>query len=535
MSMGAALDRHGADSYTAADLVSMAAAGELRVPTFQRQYVWDAKDVRNLFDSILRGFPIGTLLLWKRPGLAGEVDLGPIRLTVPAVPNALWVVDGQQRVTSLFGALAPDQQGVDERFDVYFDFATQRFVNARRGYRPPRAIPVREVLESRSLLTWLRHHSDDLEAEDLDTADRLGGALRDYKIPVYVVVGDDQNLLREVFDRVNSAGKPISRAQVFHALFATEGEPGSPASVVAALRTKGFGTIDESRIVQSVLAIRGGDVQRDLHDEFAQDEDPGEWFDNAEAALARTVSFLRANGVPHLSLMPNTLAIPALAAFFHLHPEPEPWTLRLLSRWVWRGWVHGFGREGGQTPVLRRAIQSVHPEHRHPEKAPAEFDAVKSLLEFISDRAAPEIRLTGFNARFGDQRLLLLALSSLGPLSLEGEPLDLGQEFEEHGADTVGEFVAGHRTNAGARGFWPRQTRFDLSLATEAVRRSHLIGDNAAGALAQGDVAGFLASRGAALSSLARDFLNARLEPGAPIRPSLRALLERGADGVDEG
>jgi hypothetical protein len=51
-------------------------------------------------------------------------------------------------------------------------------------------------------------------------------------------------------------------------------------------------------------------------------------------------------------LMPNTLPIRVLAAFFHLRPTPDPWILRLLGRWLWRGWVHGFGKEGGQTPFF---------------------------------------------------------------------------------------------------------------------------------------------------------------------------------------
>jgi hypothetical protein len=60
-----------------------------------------------------------------------------------------------------------------------------------------------------------------------------------------------------VFDRMNSAGKRITRAQVFHALFANEAEPGSPAAVVAGLKRFAFGALDENRIVQSLLAGAG--------------------------------------------------------------------------------------------------------------------------------------------------------------------------------------------------------------------------------------------------------------------------------------
>ena len=378
MSTTAPLDRSGASNFSIPAIVALAGEGGIRVPTFQRDFAWQAEDVRQLFDSIYRGFPIGTLLLWRQEAPGGIVTLGPISLDVPKNSSAFWVVDGQQRITSLFAALSPLHANIDDRFEIYFDLETQKFNNARHGKIPLRAIPVRDALETRSLLQWLRTHADELEENDFDVADKLGGALRDYQIPAYVVAGDNQELLREVFDRVNSSGKPISRAQVFHALFAGGEEPASPASVVDNLRRLGFGSIDEGRVVQSLLALRGGDVQRDIRNEF-DSGDPGDWFDRTESALAASIGFLRDNGVPHLLLMPNTLPFPVLAAFFHLHPDPDPWNKRLLARWLWRGWVHDFGREGGQTPVLRRAIRAINPDFAEPENAPQDTEAVRSL------------------------------------------------------------------------------------------------------------------------------------------------------------
>ncbi len=530
MTTSASLEGSGGDSFNIPDIVNFAASGSIRVPTFQRQFTWGAKDVRDLFDSLYRGFPIGTLLLWKRKAPAGEVSLGPITLEVPEDPSALWVVDGQQRITSLFAALSPEHRGRDERFEIYFDLATEKFINPRRGTVLPRSIPVREALATRPLLNWLRKHSDDLESEDFDLADRLGGALRDYKIPTYIVVGDDQILLREVFDRVNSAGKPISRAQVFHALFASDEQPGSPASVVKELQPLKFGDPDESRIVQSVLAIRGGDVQRDIRDEFTSKEDPADWYDLTQQALTKSIEFLRSEGIKHLLMMPNTLPMPALAAFFHLHHDPEPWVRRLLSRWLWRGWVHGFGRESGQTPTLRRAIRSVNPEHRKPEEAPSSFEAVKALLEFTPDRDAPRLSLDDFKTNFANSRLILLAMASLNPQKPDGQTIDIAAELESHGVDAITEFVHGHRTNAAARGFWPVNERVRPEDGVDgAVLKSHAIDSISAQSLHDGDVESFLKRRGDEVQQLTFNFLNSRLEPQAVIRPPLRDLALAGA------
>jgi len=518
-----ALTQTSSDSFGIPELVALAGRGQLRVPTFQRSFVWDAADVRQLFDSLYRGFPIGTVLLWRRPGEAETISFGPIEFEVGAAADALWVVDGQQRITSLFGALSPAHRGVDSRFEVYFDLATQRFVNPRRGVVPSRSVPVREVLETRSLLKWTRQHDADLDAGDVDLVDRLGGVLREYKVPAYIVTGDDQNLLREIFDRVNSAGKPIRRAQVFHALYARDGVPGSPGSVRDELRHTGFGSLDENRIVQSLLAIRGGNIQRDIRDEFGPDEDPVDWFDQTEQALVRAIEFLQSEGVPHVLLMPRAAPLPVLAAFFFLHPQPSPWNLRLLSRWLWRGWVHGWG---GSDAAVRKAVNLVNPAKGQPERAPSEYEAVSRLLASVPDRLLPQLTLTGFRTDKATSRLILLALVSLSPTRPDGTPLDLAAALDELGVQAVTEFVPDKKSHAAARGFWPDPEHVSVRGTSSEVLPSHLLNIKMVDALGDADM--FVRLRGAALDRFVHEFLANKVEFGALVRPPLSELVETG-------
>jgi len=521
------LDRSMSSSttYDIARLLHLASTGGLRVPKFQRSFVWDASDVRKLFDSIYRGFPIGTLLLWRQEVKAERVSFGGITFDAPANSDALMVVDGQQRITALVAALTAGPRQLDERFEVFFDIAKRRFVGLNRGMPPPRSIPVREALESRSLLAWLREHGDELEERDLELADQLGGALRDYRVPAYIVEGNDERLLREVFDRVNSAGKPMTRAQVFHALFANDAEPGSPATVVQELGRTGFGEIPENRVVQSLLAMRGGDVQRDMHDEFSEAEDPADWYEQTERALERSIRFLKSEGVSHQLLMPSSFPLPVLAAFFHLHPEPEPVVQKSLSRWLWRGWVHGYGREGGQTPSLRRAVRSINPKKRQPHLAPDEYTAVCLLLEHVRDQEVHTLGLTAFRTDNATARLALISLASLHPLTPEGEPVDVPRALRDHGVDAIGDLVPKARANVGARGFWLPTWPPLSGNETEAVLLSHAVGDEAARCLRSGDVAGFLAERSSYVEQLTVDKVNSRLATGMRTQPPLSSLL----------
>ncbi|MGL5809757.1 MAG: DUF262 domain-containing protein [Nocardioides sp.] len=521
------LDRSVSSSttYDIPRLLQLARTGGLRVPAFQRSFVWDAADVRKLFDSIYRGFPIGTLLLWRHDVKPGNVTFGGVVIEALAAPDGLMVVDGQQRITALVAALTPGARGRDERFEVFFDLAKRRFVGANRGMPPPRSIPVREALESRNLLAWQREHGDELEDGDNELADELSAALRQYQIPAYIVEHDDERLLREVFDRVNSAGKPITRAQVFHALFANEAESGSPATVVEELRRTGFGEVPESRVVQSLLAMRGGDVQRDIHDEFFDDEDRDDWYELTQRALERGVRFLQAQGVVHQLLMPSGFPLPVLAAFFHLHPEPEPAVEKLMARWLWRGWVHGFGRESGQTPALRRAVRSINPKKREPHLAPDDFTAVRLLLEHVTDHEIPTLGLTTFRTDKATARLALIRLAALGPMDPTGSRIDVANALEEHGVDAVGELIPGHRSEIGSRGFWLPDWPSVSGHESDAVLASHAIPTEAAVNLRAGDMAGFLAARGRYIENLTLDQVNGRLATGMRSQPPLSSLL----------
>ena len=389
---------------------------------------------------------------------------------------------------------------------------------------PPWWLPVRVTLETRVLLGWIREYGESLSEDELDLADALGGALRDYKIPAYVVEHDDDDLLREVFDRVNSAGKRISRAQVFHALFAAGTAPGSPASVVKSLQHEGFGELDDDRVVQSLLAIRGGDVLRDLHEEFSAGEDRTAWFDDTERALSRSIAFFRRQGVPHLRLVPSTFPLPVLAAFFHLHPAPDPWNERLLSRWLWRGWVHGFGK-GGQTAPLRKAVRAVHPNKGSPELAPPEYQAVRTLITSVADDPVPTIDFDSFRTDHAVARLILLALASLEPRGVDGEPLDLAAVLDRHSADAVTDLIPGHRATAAARGFWPVGAPRPTGHEDPVILASHAIDAEAAAALRLGEEGEFLSRRRDNIARLTHRYLNARLEYRTPVRPPLGELL----------
>lgn len=106
-----------ARTYSVVNLVAAALEERIRIPQFQRPLRWQWEDVRRLFDSIIKGYPIGNLLLWKRLAPEANVNLGALHFKARQFDEGWWVVDGQQRLTSLANALSIESEE-DERFSL---------------------------------------------------------------------------------------------------------------------------------------------------------------------------------------------------------------------------------------------------------------------------------------------------------------------------------------------------------------------------------------------------------------------------------
>ena len=85
---------------TVEELVGMIERGELRLPEMQRRYVWRSTRVRDLLDSLYRGYPSGAILLWDTDEDVPEQDFASVQQVNPYASTRL-LLDGQQRLTSL--------------------------------------------------------------------------------------------------------------------------------------------------------------------------------------------------------------------------------------------------------------------------------------------------------------------------------------------------------------------------------------------------------------------------------------------------
>jgi hypothetical protein len=511
-----------AEARSVSELVEQARSGEVRIPPFQRRFRWKGTDIERLFDSIRRGYPIGSILLWERDAPAGRVEFGPLIVEAPEDDAAFWVVDGQQRLTSIIGVLAgPPSPGTE--FDLYYDLANAEF--KRPGPRRPRAdwVPLRQVVDTNEFLSWLLEFRENGASESqVKAATELGNQLRDYKIPVSLVRNAEERELRDIFDRMNTFGRRLTKAEVFQSLHsASDGsEPADLRSLVDEVSDLGFGSLQEDTVLRAVLAIRGGDPYRDFRNEFSDGEDPASAFTKTSDALRLTVDFLQRDaGIPHLRALPYVYVVPVLTRFFALHTNCTPRNRVLLRRWVWRDAAAGGSGGSGAAPILRRASQAINSD---------EDESVQRLLNIGAAERLLQLDLSSHQLNRAAGRINLALLAHLDPVNLEtGEAIDLPALLDAGELLRVPSEAGGLDSLANLFLHPPlRDDRiFDvLRDATDTALVSHGLSKEAVEQTAELGVDALLQERADALSTLLPTLLTALTEPGMTDRPSVASL-----------
>ncbi len=203
------------------DLLSQIGHGEILLPEFQRGYVWNRNQVRELMQSLYRKHPTGHLLTWRtyKPSLVRGAQS-------TSNGHSLLLLDGQQRLTTLYvlfeGKAPLFYEGESLYFDLYFNMQTEefRFYQTSRMENNPAWIGVHEFLREglTTLLERIEQLNEDRRTiiqQNLARLSRLD-AVRNYTYTVDQVSGDKFSVDQVVgiFNRVNSQGTPLTKADL---------------------------------------------------------------------------------------------------------------------------------------------------------------------------------------------------------------------------------------------------------------------------------------------------------------------------------
>ena len=376
------------DIVPVSDLLDNVASGEIRVPRFQRPYVWTPDDMVQLFDSVLRGYPIGTMLLWQtsRSDISSLERIGPIVLPSTGPQMKSYVVDGHQRLATLLGVLRlpesyPRDKLEDWRWWIGYDLRSEQFVHIkeRNSAVPLHVLPLRSVLRTVDFARRTRELAgsssfDETEIEALlDRADTVQKRIREYRVPMTVIRSASLDDAVTIFARVNQRGRDMTPDQMVSALtFRDRGEgdfdlASSIDAILGAIRALGFGDLQRRIVLQIVLALAGMDFTRPSYERIVDRESHGQMrpaIDSAERALRASIDFLRSRVHLRTSrLLPYASIIVMLCIYFDEAQRAPPPVDKgtsdteegeMLTRWFWATSFNGWFA-GANTTDLRRA------------------------------------------------------------------------------------------------------------------------------------------------------------------------------------
>jgi len=212
--------------YDLGALVKYVELGEIGLPDIQRPFVWKNAKVRDLFDSMYRGYPVGYLLFWES---AASDDARAIGTDDKQKPPRLLIVDGQQRLTSLYAVVRgvpvirdtyesePIQiafNPLDEKFEVA-DAATRRDKSyiANISMLWNKATDLFEVVdEYLKDLSATREVSDDDKKRIRKALAKLQNLLTFPFTTLELAAGISEEDVSDVFVRINSKGTPLNQA-----------------------------------------------------------------------------------------------------------------------------------------------------------------------------------------------------------------------------------------------------------------------------------------------------------------------------------
>jgi hypothetical protein len=409
--------------------------GRLRVPRFQRAFVWRPDQRIELMESIYEGQPIGALLFWRTRHL--EIPFYDWRGVVPVEAprdhtreTRDYVLDGHQRLTTLYSALgaglflpddvgdfgAEDEGEQPEGGPIYFDLEEQVFKFwQRRGDPPPTWLPMSILLDDFRMDAFRQKLPESPDRRRwYNRAAHLQSRFKDYTIPTIPLVTDDLGVAVQTFVRVNKSGTQVGEVDLMNALtWSKEYDLNTRIEETRGrLRQIGW-DLEPDLILKVYRAVLGIDLHKvnpeEQRDRLLQEPDI---VDRVGSALTGAIGFLQAHCWVHgPELLPNTYQLVLLAECFS-RGAPDAAGLDFLERWFW---ATSFGE----------SFASVHNARlNRMRQVLADGPGADLLKRLELDRAIRPAAADTFKSNGARTRaLILVQLRDLKPRSLGGDPL----------------------------------------------------------------------------------------------------------------
>jgi hypothetical protein len=405
--------------YKYSELISEIEKGQVKIPQFQREFVWDLKGSARLLDSIFKNYPIGTFIFWRTNDRLRSIrNIGNLDLPEPRDGEFItYVLDGQQRITSLFASLKGVKIKRDGKHEtdyskIYIDLVSDEentvVITDTEGFDAKSIISVKDLIEQDFDL--LATYSKDMR----EKIKQYRSTLESYDFSVIEVKNAEIEVATDIFTRINVGGRSLSLFEIMVAKTYDIEKDFDLAQkyieLLISLAPSHYETISAATVLQTLAMIYKKDCTRKEILKIPK-ADFIEMWDATIDSIKATIDYFRSYyRIPVSRLLPyNALIVPFSYYFYKQKVKPTGEVQRRLEDFFWRASL-GARYSSGVESKLASDIEKIE---KFIKNEPVKYEwSINTTAQFIEDNGY-------FRTGRSYIKAILSIYASLTPLSFD--------------------------------------------------------------------------------------------------------------------
>ena len=326
--------------WTLQRLLTELKAGNIKIPRFQRDYIWEKSKVVKLLNSVYHQYPIGSLFFWKAPAkyafFIRPFDIDGINDT-KTDGDFQFILDGQQRIMSLFVALMGKTMGDCDYSTIRFNADRCEFV-IPRSQREKNNIPIWRIIDDKefdSVIAGIDNGKKTSKAAQ--NLRQCRDIFLNYPVSIVLTTNTEIDDVVEIFERINQGGKHLTIFDLIHATTWSEkfDLKQNIDDFNTAQRIKQFGRLGEKVFSLSLTINAFGDA-RSLYQLKLTPEICQKIWPRTKAALLSSLDFLKQMRLSGDLTMYHNL-LPTLQYYFFASDSKiiDASHQKTLEKWFW--------------------------------------------------------------------------------------------------------------------------------------------------------------------------------------------------------
>ena len=327
-------------------LVSTITDGGIKIPPLQRPFVWKPNQIIELLESIYNDYPIGSILCWETStSLPSERNIAGFKLPIkPESHPFFYVLDGQQRISTLYGVFCSNRTIEEDReefkvdhkiFDVCFDLEKEIFIHESEKDNASDYLKLKGLFEAKQYAKALMDMKDEVKQQRITD---LYTKFTNYEIPILVTKKRSLEEVGFIFERVNNTG---TKLDIFDLMVALTWTPEFHLQIEfkkihTILDKKNFKGLKNKILLQCISAILKESCKTKIITSLTG-QPIRDNIENLNEALKRATDFLFTQlKVGSRGVLPHAHQIIPLSYFFSKVTTASSNQIMSIKKWFWK-------------------------------------------------------------------------------------------------------------------------------------------------------------------------------------------------------